>query len=163
MLVIFFLVFKNQRLQNMDKEELQNMLNNLSETELSTLGDLINKVGKKPRNRRRGKGKRKTKKIPQKPKTNVENMSSELDFINNLGLSPEETRELESASKFDRERGLDRPKSHDTILSKGPSFKKISIKCMDCNKMFDIAPALVPLERDRFRCNNCSCRGRGRT
>ena len=65
-------------------KELQNMLNNLSETELSTLGDLINKVGKKPRNRRRGKGKRKTKKIPQKPKTNVENMSSELDFINNL-------------------------------------------------------------------------------
>ena len=145
----------------MDKQELQNMLNNLSETEMSALGDLINKVGKKPRNRRRGKGKRKTNKPSQLSKTNVENMSAEVDFVNNLGLSPEEKKELESASKFDQKKGLDKPKSHDTILSTGPSFEKISIKCMDCNKMFDVAPALIPPERDRFRCNNCSCRGRG--
>ena len=145
----------------MDKQELQNMLNNLSETEMSDLGDLINKVGKKPRNRRRGKGKRKTNKPSQLSKTNVENMSAEVDFVNNLGLSPEEKKELESASKFDQKKGLDKPKSHDTILSTGPSFEKISIMCLDCNKMFDVAPALIPPERDRFRCNNCSCRGRG--
>jgi len=139
----------------MDKKELQDMLNKLSETELSTLGDLINKVAKKPRNRRRGKGKRKTNKPSQAPKA-----SSELDFINNLDLSPEEKKELKTASQFDQEMGLDKPKTHG-IMSKGPTFAKASIKCMECQKTFEIAPALIPPERDRFRCNTCACRGHG--
>ena len=148
-------MFKNQRRLNMDKKELQDMLNKLSETELSTLGDLINKVAKKPRNRRRGKGKRKTNKPSQAPKA-----SSELDFINNLDLSPEEKKELKTASQFDQEMGLDKPKTHG-IMSKGPTFAKASIKCMECQKTFEIAPALIPPERDRFRCNTCACRGHG--
>ena len=139
----------------MDKKELQDMLNKLSETELSTLGDLINKVAKKPRNRRRGKGKRKTNKPSQAPKA-----SSELDFINNLDLSPEEKKELKTASQFDQEMGLDKPKTHG-IMSKGPTFAKASIKCMECQKTFEVAPALIPPERDRFRCNACACRGHG--
>ena len=143
----------------MDKKELQNMLNNLSETELSDLGDLINKVAKKPRNRRRGKGKRKTNKVSQPSQTNVENISSELDFINNLGLSPEEKRELETASKFDQKKGLDKPKKHDIIL-KGRPVTKVSIQCMDCSKTFTVSPSLIPPDKERFKCNSCICRGK---
>ena len=57
-------MFKEQRLQSMDKQELQDMLNALSETELSALSDMLNNISKKPRNKRRGSGKRKTKKLP---------------------------------------------------------------------------------------------------
>ena len=62
-------MFKEQRLQSMDKQELQDMLSTLSETELSALGDIINNISKKPRNKRRGSGKRKTKR-KTKNKTN---------------------------------------------------------------------------------------------
>jgi len=149
-------MFKGQRLQSMDKQELQDMLSTLSETELSALGDIINNISKKPRNKRRGSGKRKTKR-----KTSKVTDAQDTDLIHNLNLSPEEQKELQEASKFDKDKGLDKPKTHD-IMSNGPKFKKVSIKCMDCGKMSEVAPALVPPERDRFRCNSCSCRGRTR-
>ena len=149
-------MFKEQRLQSMDKQELQDMLSTLSETELSALGDIINNISKKPRNKRRGSGKRKTKR-----KTGKSTSSKDTDLIHNLDLSPEEQNELQAASKFDKTKGLDKPKAHD-IMSSGPKFKKVSIKCMDCGKMSEVAPALVPPERDRFRCNSCSCRGHTR-
>ena len=44
-----------------NKEDLQEMLDKLSEDELSTLGDLISKASNKPRNRRRGRGESKRK------------------------------------------------------------------------------------------------------
>ena len=146
---------KNQRLQNMDKQELQEMLNGLSETERSDLGDLINKVSKKPRNRRRGSGKRKTDTKVSNKKTK----SKTPDLINNLDLSPEEQKELKSASQFDQEMGLDKPKIHG-IMSKGPAFTKVSIKCMDCRKTFTVSPSLIPPDKDRFKCNSCICRGK---
>jgi hypothetical protein len=149
-------MFKEQRLQSMDKQELQDMLSTLSETELSALGDILNNISKKPRNKRRGSGKRKTKR-----KTSEATSSKDTGLIHNLNLSPEEQNELQQASKFDKTKGLDKPKTHD-IMSNGPKFKKVSIKCMDCGKMSEVAPALVPPERDRFRCNSCSCRGHTR-
>ena len=149
-------MFKEQRLQSMDKQELQDMLNALSETELSALSDMLNNISKKPRNKRRGSGKRKTKR-----KTGKATSAKDTDLIHNLDLSPEEQKELQEASKFDKEKGLDKPQTHD-IMSNGPKFKKVSIKCMDCGKMSEVAPALVPPERDRFRCNSCSCRGHTR-
>ena len=140
----------------MDRQELQDMLNSLSETELSKLGDLVKRASNKPRNRRRGSGKRKTKK-----KTGEAPVTKKSDPINNLNLNLEEQKELDSASQFDQELGLDKPKSHG-IISKGPQFKTVSVTCMECNKTFEVAPGLIPPERDRFRCNSCSCRGRGR-
>ena len=83
-------MFKEQRLQSMDKQELQDMLNTLSETELSTLGDIINNISKKPRNKRRGSGKRKTKR-----KTSKATDAQDTDLIHNLNLSPEEQKELQ--------------------------------------------------------------------
>jgi len=137
----------------MDKKEaLQQILENLSEEELSTLSDLLGKATNKPRNRKRGSGKRKQKKksTPRTPPAP--------DALNDLQLTPEEQKELKEASKFDKEKGLDKSKNHGTMLPER-RFQKISIKCMDCKKTFDISPSLVPIERDRYKCNSCICRG----
>ena len=111
-------MFKEQRLQSMDKQELQDMLNALSETELSALSDILNNISKKPRNKRRGSGKRKTKR-----KTSKTTDAQDTDLIHNLTLSPEEQNELQQASKFDKTKGLDKPKTHD-IMRMGQSLKR---------------------------------------
>ena len=138
-----------------NKEDLQEMLDKLSEDELSTLGDLISKASNKPRNRRRGRGKRKKKKTstPSQKQPN---------FLDNINLSTDEQNELKEAAKFDKKKGVDKPKSHGTMIPKGPSFKKVSIQCMDCRKTLEVSPALIPPERGRFRCNSCICKGRSR-
>ena len=137
-----------------NKEDLQEMLDNLSEDELSTLGDLISKASNKPRNRRRGRGKRKKKQTstpsPKQP-----------NFLDNINLSADEQNELKAAAKFDKEKGLDKPKT-DGIIPKAPSFKKVSIQCMDCRKTFEVSGSLIPPERARYKCNSCICRGRSR-
>jgi len=138
-----------------NKEDLQEMLDKLSEDELSTLGDLISKASNKPRNRRRGRGKRKKQKSstpsPKQP-----------NFLDNINLSADEQNELKAATKSDKEKGVDKPKSDGTIIPKGSSFKKVSIQCMDCRKTLEVSPALIPPERGRFRCNSCICKGRSR-
>jgi|TARA_R110000824_G_scaffold154290_4_gene326355 hypothetical protein len=138
-----------------NKEDLQEMLDKLSEDELSALGDLIGKASNKPRNRRRGRGKRKKKKTstpsPKQP-----------NFLDNINLSADEQNELKAAIKFDKEKGVDKPKSDGIMIPKGPSFKKASIQCMDCKKTLEISPSLIPPERGRFRCNSCICKGRSR-
>ena len=150
-----------------NKEDLQEMLDKLSEDELSTLGDLISKASNKPRNRRRGRGKRKKQKSstpsPKKKKTSTTSPSpKQPNFLDSINLSADEQKELKEAAKFDKEKGVDKPKSHGTMIPKGPSFKKVSIQCMDCRKTLEISPALVPPERGRFRCNSCICKGRSR-
>ena len=157
MLVIFLLMFKSQRHLNMDnkKQELKDMLEKLSEDELSTLGDLISKASNKPRNRRRGRGKRKQKKNTVPAKQNSS------DKLNDLQLNTDEQAEMDMASKFDKEKGLDKPKSHGIILP-ARQFQKVSIQCMDCRKTFEISPSLIPIEKNRYKCNSCICRGRDR-
>ena len=153
---MFLSMFKNQRRLNMDKkEDLQQILESLSEEELSTLSTLLGKATNKPRNRRRGSGKRKQKK-KSKPPT-----SPTPDIVDDLQLTPEEQKELKEASKFDKEKGLDKPKKHGTMIS-GRKYEKVSIQCMECKKTFNISPSLIPLERDRYKCNPCICRGRNR-
>ena len=142
----------------MDRQELQDMLNDLSETELSKLGDLVKRASNKPRNRRRGRGKRKNNNKKKTEGNAVENKSTPVDSLN---LNLEEQKELETASQFDQEMGLDKPKSDGTI-PKGPQFQTVSVTCMECKKNLEVSPALVPPERDRFRCYSCSCRGRER-
>jgi len=140
----------------MDKKKaLQQILENLSEEELSELSDLLGKATNKPRNRKRGSGKRKQKKksTPRTPPAP--------DAVNDLQLTPEEQKELKEASKFDKKKGLDKPKNHGTMTS-GRKYQKISIQCMECRKTFNISPSLIPIERDRYKCNSCICRGRSR-
>ena len=149
-------MFKNQRRLNMDKKEtLQQILENLSEEELLTLGELLGKATNKPRNRKRGSGKRKQKKKSKPPTPPTP------DVVDDLQLTPEEQHELKEASKFDKKKGLDKPKKHGTISS-GRKYQKTPIQCMECKKTFNISPSLLPLERDRYKCNSCICRGRSR-
>ena len=137
------------------KKDLQQILENLSEEELLTLTTLLGKAANKPRNRRRGSGKRKKKK-KSAPRT-----SPTPDVIDDLQLTPEEQKELTEASKFDKEKGLDKPKRHGTMIP-GRKHEKASVQCMECKKTFNISPSLIPLERDRYKCNSCICRGRNR-
>lgn len=141
-----------------NKEDLQEMLDKLSEDELSALGDLISKASNKPRNRRRGRGKSKRKR-KNNSQSSTANKNS---FLDDVTLSPDEQKELNEASKFDKKKGLDKPKIGGTILQ-SPKFQKASIKCMGCGKSFEISPALIPPEQDRYKCNSCICRGRDRS
>ena len=135
-----------------DKKELADLLSGLSEEELFNLANIISKATtKKPRNKKRAAKKTAKKKVVKK--------KEQSDFMHSLRLNPQEKAELKSAEKFDKEKGLDKPKE-DGIMSKGPLFQKISIKCMECSKEFQVSPALIPPETNRFRCNSCSCRGR---
>ena len=89
-----------------NKEDLQEMLDKLSEDELSALGDLISKASNKPRNRRRGRGKSKRKR-KNNSQSSTANKNS---FLDDVTLSPDEQKELNEASKFDKKKGLDKPK-----------------------------------------------------
>jgi len=136
-----------------NKKELMELLDGMSEEQLESLQRIIETgVGQRPRKKRRGRGKRKRRNdsAASPPKEKVE------DFLDGVSLSAEEKSEIKAASKFDREKGLDKPKEGG-IISHGPSFKKIEAKCMDCGKTSMISPALLPPEADRFKCNKCSC------
>ena len=125
------------------------MLENLSPEELQSLSKLLSQVSNKSNNRRRGKGTRKRKKKSKTP-------SPPTGFMDGVQLSSDEIREIDEAAKSDKKMGLDKPKNG-SIIPKGPGFQKVSVKCMSCGKGFEVAPALVPPERGRFKCNSCSC------
>ena len=132
-----------------NKKELSEMLENLSPEELQSLSKLLSQVSNKSNNRRRGKGTRKRKKKSKTP-------SPPTGFMDGVQLSSDEIREIDEASKSDKKMGLDKPKNG-SIIPKGPGFQKVAVKCMSCGKGFEVAPALVPPERGRFKCNSCSC------
>ena len=140
----------------MDEQELQQILNGMSEQDLAALANLASKISNKTHKRKRGKGKRKRKNNSQPAST-----TKQPSFLNDITLSPEEQKELNEAARFDKKKGLDKPKIDGTMIQ-GNKFKKASIKCMSCNKTFEISPALIPPERDRYKCNSCICRGRNR-
>ena len=77
--------------------------------------------------------------------------------MHNIRLTPQERDELKSASKFDKEKGLDKPREGG-MLPKGPRFEKVSARCMLCGRTSKVSPALIPPERDRFQCNSCASR-----
>ena len=133
-----------------NKKELSELLENLSPEELKSLSSLLSQVSNKSNNRRRGKGTRKRKKKSKPPPP------EKTGFMDEIELSSDEMREIKEASESDKKMGLDKSKTG-SIIPKGPTFQKVSIKCMSCGKGFEIAPALVPPESSRFKCNTCSC------
>tara|TARA_R100000306_G_C4244528_1_gene77384 strand:+ start:87 stop:500 length:414 start_codon:yes stop_codon:yes gene_type:complete len=132
-----------------NKKDLSEMIESLSPEELASLSKLLSQVSSKSNKKKRGRGNRKRKNKAPPP-------SYQPDFMDDIQLSAEERREIDEAAKFDKKKGLDKPKK-DATMPKSPQFQKISIKCMSCGKTFDISPALIPPERDRFKCNSCSC------
>ena len=130
-----------------NKKELQELIDGLSDEEADRLRDLIEKGAgtRTSKKRRRGRGRRKKK--TAKPK----------DVLDGIALTPEEKREIQAASDFDKAKKLNEPKS-DGIISHGDGFQTVEAQCMSCNKTFSVSPALIPPEADRFQCNSCCCR-----
>ena len=133
-----------------NKNDLREMLENLSPEEIASLGKLLAQISNKSNNRKRGRGTRKRKRKSKAPE------AQQSGFMDGIQLSHEEMREIEEASKFDKKMELDKPKGG-SIIPKASQFQKASIKCMSCGKTFEISPALLPPERGRFKCNSCSC------
>ena len=134
------------------KEQIAELLSNLSEEDLANLTNLLQpKASKKTTKKKQTK-----KRTPRKKPTKQVDAS---DFMHGIRLNPQEKAELKSATKFDKEKGLDQPKEGG-MMPKSPGFQKISARCMVCGKTVKVSPALIPTERDRFKCNSC-CSMRG--
>ena len=134
------------------KEQIAELLSNLSEEDLANLTNLLQpKASKKTTKKKQTK-----KRTPRKKPTKQVDAS---DFMHGIRLNPQEKAELKSATKFDKEKGLDQPKEGG-MMPKSPGFQKISPRCMVCGKTVKVSPALIPPERDRFKCNSC-CSMRG--
>jgi hypothetical protein len=134
------------------KEQIAELLSNLSEEDLANLTSLLqDKPTKKATKKKTTK-----KRTPRKKATKKVNTA---DFMHGIHLDPQERAELKSASKFDKDKGLDKPKEAG-IIPKSPGFQKVEARCMICGKSFKVAPSLIPPERDRFKCNMC-CSTRG--
>ena len=134
------------------KEQIAELLSNLSEEDLANLTNLLlPKASKKTTKKKQTK-----KRTPRKKPTKQVDAS---DFMHGIRLNPQEKAELKSATKFDKEKGLDQPKEGG-MMPKSPGFQKISARCMVCGKTVKVSPALIPPERDRFKCNSC-CSMRG--
>ena len=132
------------------KEQIAELLSNLSEDDLANLTSLLqNKSTKKPVKKKATK-----KKTARKKTTKKKDVP---DFMHNIRLTPQERDELKSASKFDKDKGLDKPREGG-MLPKGPRFEKVSARCMLCGRTSKVSPALIPPERDRFQCNSCASR-----
>jgi hypothetical protein len=138
-------------MDSQDPKDLQQIIDLLSAEQLEDLKKILSSGSKKPNKKRRGRGKRKKTQTPPSAKT-VDKSS----FLDGISLTPDEQKEMGEASQFDKERGLDRPKN-DGIIPQSPSFQKVPIQCRICGKSFDISPSLIPPERNRFKCNKCSC------
>jgi len=134
------------------KEQIAELLSNLSEEDLANLTNLLQpKASKKTTKKKQTKKRTPRKKTTKKVDTP--------DFMHGIRLDPQEKAELKSATKFDKDKALDKPKEGD-MMPKSPGFQKISARCMDCGKTVKVSPALIPPERDRFKCNSC-CSMRG--
>ena len=134
------------------KEQIAELLSNLSEEDLANLTNLL-----QPKASKKTTKKKQTKKRTPRKKTTKKVDAS--DFMHDIHLNPQEKAELKSATKFDKEKGLGQPKEGG-MMPKSPGFQKISARCMVCGKTVKVSPSLIPPERDRFKCNSC-CSMRG--
>lgn len=121
-----------------DKKELLKLLSELSPEELESI------MPKKKR--RRGKGKRKKNRNKNKPTTSEENKFD--DMLSSIRFTDEEKRELEEASKVDKEADQTKP------VSARPPASTVEVTCCVCNKKFMVSPSVV-FSVDRWKCNAC--------
>ena len=129
------------------RKELVDLLSSMSDDEVEELENLLKKAikpnGKK---RRRGRGRRRKKEYepPQK---------EEDTFLDGIKLSASEKAELKEAQQSDKEMGVYRPKQKMPCRTRNP---KVEATCRVCGKTQSVSPLVIPPERDRFKCNDCS-------
>ena len=150
------------------KDKLEDLLDSLSPEQLEQLQALLQKSSVTSREtkkkRRRGKRRRKRREAAkareekQKAATQEQKSSPPAeDFLQGLTLTKEEKRQLEEASKSDREMGAHEPRELPEIQKKKKVDTRVEMRCRVCGKTERVSPALVPPERDRFKCNTCCC------
>ena len=147
------------------KEQLQSLLDSLSPEQIEELQSLLQKSSVTSRDtkkkKRRGKRRRKRREAAkareeqQKSSPQQEKAPGDEDFLEGLRLTVEEKKQLEEASKSDKEMGAHEPRERPVKVNKGDI--RIEMRCRVCGKAERVSPGLVPPEKDRFKCNSCCC------
>ena len=76
--------------------------------------------------------------------------------IERMSLSDKERQELQEASEFDKKMGFDLP-SKKVSKTGSPTTNRVEARCRVCGSVEMVSPAFVPPEKDRYKCNTCSC------
>ena len=130
------------------RKELVDLLSSLSDDGVEAFEGLLKKAVKgHPKKRRRGRGRRRKKDYEPPPK--------EEDVLDGIKLTSAEKSELKEAQKFDKEVGVYRTKEKMPSRTRNP---QVEATCRVCGKTQKVSPLVIPPERDRFKCNDCSCR-----
>ena len=147
------------------KEQLQSLLDSLSPEQIEELQSLLQKSSVTSRDtkkkKRRGKRRRKRREAAkareeqQKSSPQQEKAPGDEDFLEGLRLTVEEKKQLEEASKSDKEMGAHEPRERPVKVNKGDN--RIEMRGRVCGKAERVSPGLVPPEKDRFKCNSCCC------
>ena len=148
------------------KEQLEDLLGSLSSEQIEELQSLLQKSSVTSRDtkkkKRRGKRRRKRREAAKareeeqqsQPQQEEEAPGGE-DFLDGLRLTAEEKKQLEEASKSDKEMGAHEPRERPVKVNKGDN--RVEMRCRVCGKAEKVSPGLVPPEKDRFKCNACCC------
>ena len=148
------------------KEQLEDLLGSLSSEQIEELQSLLQKSSvtsrdtkkKKRRGKRRRKRREAAKAREEQQKLEYqqkEEAPGDEDFLEGLRLTVEEKKQLEEASKSDKEMGAHEPRARPVKVKKGDN--KVEMRCRVCGKTEKVSPGLVPPEKDRFKCNACCC------
>ena len=147
------------------KEQLQSLLDSLSPEQIEELQSLLQQSSVTSRDtkkkKRRGKRRRKRREAAkareeqQKSSPQQEKAPGDEDFLEGLRLTVEEKKQLEEASKSDKEMGAHEPRERPVKVNKGDN--RIEMRCRVCGKAERVSPGRVPPEKDRFKCNSCCC------
>ena len=148
------------------KEQLEDLLGSLSSEQIEELQSLLQKSSvtsrdtkkKKRRGKRRRKRREAAKAREEQQKLEYqqkEEAPGDEDFLEGLRLTVEEKKQLEEASKSDKEMGAHEPRERPVKVKKGDN--KVEMRCRVCGKAERVSPGLVPPEKDRFKCNSCCC------
>jgi hypothetical protein len=150
------------------KEKLEDLLDSLSPEQIEELQSLLQKSSVTSRDtkkkKRRGKRRRKRREAAKareerearKTQEKKQSPSAE-DFLSGIKLTKAEREQLEEASKSDKAMGVHEPRDSPRPR-KNKTDHRVEMRCRICGKDERVSPALVPPERDRFKCNECCCR-----
>ena len=132
----------------MDKSDLNELKNMLSGLVEEIIDEKLDKMTTKHEQKKEKKQKyRRRKQKEQKDNGFVED---------DLQLTSAERKELEQASRSDRENDVHIPKNRST--KRRPSGK-IEVRCRTCGKIEKVSPAILVRDEDgyRYKCNKCAC------
>jgi hypothetical protein len=132
-----------------DLNELKNMLSGLEASIMAKVDEKLDKITTKSEQKTEKKQKYRRRQQKEKKTTNGFN-------VDDLGLTSAERKELEQASKSDKQNNVHIQRER---LTKRRPSGRIEVRCRSCGKTEKVSPALVVKDEDgfRYKCNKCSC------